>query len=112
MKIMNGRVNSMGYRANTVTVHREYGSQPFSDWEAFVDKFIPALEEKGSMYVESSEDGTYFEVYTVLLRNYMEELPDNDKVSDYPHYTNKELKQVLQEAIDETPGKWLAWEWF
>lgn len=101
----------MGYRAHTITQEREYGSQTFSDWEEFVDNFIPAAREN-SLDVVGNEALDFFEVEKKQLQKYVDKLPENDEKSAYPSLTNKELKEVLQSAIKEAPGEWVSWEWF
>jgi hypothetical protein len=101
----------MGYRATVITQERKYGSNTFCDWDMFTNKFLPAFAEAGfDMCGNDAQD--FFEVERDHLNKFVDSLPDNDEVSIYPDYTNKELKQELTTAINETPGDWVSWEWF
>ena len=100
----------MGYRANVITQHRKYGSQTFGDYNEFVE-FQEALREKG-VEIQGDENEEFFEVDKEDLQKYVDELADDGEVSDYPSYTNSDLKQELQNAIDESKGNWISWEWF
>ena len=101
----------MGYRANVITQEREYGGQTFSNWDEFVYKFIPAVEEN-DLDIHGNDAEDFFEVEKAQLQRYVDRLPDNEEVSAYPSCSNKELKMVLEEAIKEAPGEWVQWEWW
>lgn len=100
----------MGYRANVITRHRDYGSQTFSDYNMFIE-FQEAAKEK-DLEIQGDESEEFFEVDKTELQKFVNKLPSNDKVSIYSDYTNKELKEELQTAIDETKDEWVSWEWF
>lgn len=101
----------MGYRANVVTQHREYGSQTFCDWENFTNNFVPALEEFG-IEVNADDAMDFYEVEKGELQKYVDSLPDNEEQSVSTEHTNKELKDELQIAINESKESWVSWEWF
>ncbi len=102
----------MGYRANVITRHREYGNQTFSDWTEFDSDFIPALAEFG-IDVNDSDSQDFYEVEKEELQRYVKSLPVNEDPSvAYPSYTNMELIEELQTAIDESKDTWVSWEWF
>ena len=98
----------MGYRANVITRDREYGSQTFCSYEEFVEDFIP----NSSLEIQSNDNQDFFEVDKAELQTYVDSIPDDEEESDYPSYTNKELKEELQDAIKESKGSWVSWEWF
>ena len=100
----------MGYRASVITQEREYGDRTFSSWEQFTSDFLPAVEEV--LDITGNDDETFFEVEKDQLQRYVDSLPEDDEVSDYPDYMNKDLKAVLQIAINASPGSWVSWEWF
>lgn len=101
----------MGYRANVITQHREYGAQTFSSWEMFTSDFIPAMDEAG-VQVFGNENEDFYEVDKTDLQKFVDEMPDDGEPSIYPDYTNSDLKQELQDAIDDSKGSWVSWEWF
>jgi len=101
----------MGYRATVVTQQREYGSRTFCDWDMFTNKFLPAFEEAGfDMCGNEAQD--FYEIEKEHLQKFVDTLVANEEVSIYPDYTNKELKEELQTAINETRDNWISWEWF
>lgn len=51
----------MGYRAHTIIRHRDYGNTVFSDWEEFINKFIPEAEKDG-IEVVGNDNQDFFEV--------------------------------------------------
>lgn len=101
----------MGYRAHTVTQKQEYGSTVFCNWEQFTSDFVPAMEEAGYEVV-GNENEDFFEIEKEKLQKFVNSLPDNDEQSISPEHTNRELKQILQTAVNETPDDWVSWEWF
>jgi len=101
----------MGYRAHIITQHRQYGAETFCDWEKFTDEFIPAVQDAG-FDVHESDSQDYFEMSKEDLQKYVDTIPDNDEESVYTDYTNKELKEELQESINETKDNYVAWDWF
>lgn len=100
----------MGYRAQVITQEREYGSTSFGNWESFVHDFMPAVVEE--LDISRNENEDFFEVGKEQLQRYVDKLPENETASDYPSYSNRVLKDVLQQAINEAPGDWVSWEWF
>lgn len=100
----------MGYRAHVITQEREYGDQTFSSWEQFTSDFMPAVEEV--LDITANDNETFFEVEKDQLQRYVDTIPENDEESVYPDYLNKDLKAVLQIAINSAPGEWVSWEWF
>lgn len=100
----------MGYRAHVITQEREYGDQTFSSWEQFTSDFMPAVEEV--LDITANDKETFFEVEKDQLQRYVDTIPENDEESVYPDYLNKDLKAVLQIAINSAPGEWVTWEWF
>lgn len=101
----------MGYRANVVTQHREYGSQTFANWSDFMYGFVADVEKK-EFEISYDESEDFFEIEVGQLEGYMLGIPDNEEPSVYKEYTNKELKEELQRAIDESKGAYVSWEWF
>ena len=101
----------MGYRANTITQEREYGSQTFANWEMFTNDFVPALGEAG-FDINGNDAEDFFEIEKEHLQKFVDSLPENEETSIYPDYTNKELKEELQTSINETKSTWVSWEWF
>ena len=102
----------MGYRANVITKHPDYGSQTFSDWTEFDTNFIPALTDFG-VDVEEDISQSFYDVEKDELQGYVKSLPVNeDPSAAYPTYTNVELIEVLQTAINESKDTWVSWEWF
>ncbi len=99
----------MGYRANVITRHREYGSQTFSNYQAF-QKFL-RLESDKLDIIGDWELETYY-VEAEQLEKYIASLPDNDEMSNYEGMTNRELARALREAIEESPDRDVTWEWF
>lgn len=100
----------MGYRAAVITQHRKYGSDTFHNWEEFTSDFVPALREMG-VHITGNDNEDYFEVDKEELQIFVARRPKDDEESPHPGYTNKELAEVLQDAIDETPETFVAWEW-
>lgn len=101
----------MGYRANTVTVQREYGPTTFGNWEMFTSDFVPAMEKAG-YEIAGNYNEDYFEIEKEKLQEFVDSIKTNTNQSIYPDYSNIDLYGVLQEAIDATKGEWVAWEWF
>ena len=101
----------MGYRAHVVTRSREYGSATFYNWDMFTNKFIPALELAG-FNIYGNDEETFFEIDKEHLQKFVDSIPYNEEVSIYPEHNNKELKEALQDAINETRDSWISWEWF
>ena len=99
----------MGYRANVVTRHREYGDQTFSNYQAF-QKFL-TLESDNLDIIRESDSETYY-VEAEQLEKYIASLPDNDEMSNYEGMTNRELANALRMAIEESPDRDVTWEWF
>lgn len=99
----------MGYRANVITRHREYGSQTFSNYQAF-QKFL-RLESDKLDIIGEWELETYY-VEAEQLEKYIASLPDNDEMSNYEGMTNRELANALRGAIEESPDRDVTWEWF
>lgn len=99
----------MGYRANVITQHREYGAQSFSDWSAF-EKFVNRTSE--SLNIEFGDGQNIYSVDKDVLKEYINNLPEDSEPSDYGPFTNKELKHALEVAILESPDEYVAWEWF
>lgn len=99
----------MGYRANVITRHREYGSQTFSNYQAF-QKFL-RLESDNLDIIGECESETYY-VEAEQLEKYIASLPDNDEMSNYEGMTNRELARALRGAIEESPDRDVTWEWF
>jgi hypothetical protein len=100
----------MGYRANVITQHREYGSQTFCDYNEFIE-FQGAVRDK-DLEIQGDEHEEFFEVDKEELQKYVDSIPEDDEISDYPSYENKELKEYLQEAINDSKGQYVSWEWF
>jgi len=98
----------MGYRANTITTHREYGSQSFSNWDAF-DRFVARTED--TLGIEFIDEQNMYQVEKENVKKYLENLPENGQ-SDYGPFTNKELKRALEKSLEESPGDYVSWEWF
>ena len=98
----------MGYRANVVTRQRDYGSQTFANHPEFTGEFIP----NSGLDISSDDNETFFEVNKKELQEYVNNTLDDEEESDYPSYTNQELKKELQTAIDETKEDYVSWEWF
>lgn len=102
----------MGYRANVITQHRKYGGQTFGNWTDFDLHFLSALRDF-DIDIFDGEGTNYYEVDKKELQRFVDSLPDNNKKSvAYPEYTNKELKEELQDSINETKDVYVAWEWF
>lgn len=99
----------MGYRANVVTRDREYGSQTFSNYQAF-QRFL-RLENDNLDIVGECESESYY-VEAEQLEKYIASLPDNDEMSNYEGMTNRELANALREAIEQSPDRSVIWEWF
>ena len=93
----------MGYRANVITRHREYGSQAFQ-------KFL-TLESDNLDIIREWDSETYY-VEAEQLEKYIASLPDNDEMSNYEGMTNRELANALRKAIEESPDRDVTWEWF
>ena len=99
----------MGYRANVVKRHREYGQQTFGDYDAF-QRFLAAEKNKLPIeWVENSEE-CFIEIRD--LERYIRTIPNNEEVSKYEHMTNLELIEALREAIRQSPDEYVTWEWF
>lgn len=101
----------MGFRASVITRHREYGAQTFCDWENFTDNVVPKMVEAG-LEINDSEAQDFYEVEKSKLQEFVNSLPNNDKQSFSEEHTNKQLKEDLQLAINESPEAWVSWEWF
>lgn len=101
----------MGYRANVITQHRDYGSQTFCSWEEFVHDFIPAMDELG-FDISGNDAEDFFEIDKDELQKFVDSLPSDEELSISPEHTNKALKEELQDAINESKGGWVSWEWF
>lgn len=109
----------MGYRAHTVTQHREYGSSVFSDVMLFIDLWDDLDEfielNVPEEWASKSENEDYYEVSIDGLKQYIEHLdvlPKEDKNEFYTDYTNKEVIESLRKSIEETKEDFVSWEWF
>ena len=109
----------MGYRANVITQHREYGDQSFGDWELFEDlwgDFTDFVEiNVPEAWTSRSENLDYFEASKDGIKEYIEHIrvmPPEEKHSHYTDYTNKELIETLKRAIEQAPDYYVSWEWF
>ena len=99
----------MGYRANVVTKHREYGDVSFSDYSEF-QRFLK--REHNTLDIQEEVDTGCYYIEIEELEKYIATIPDNNEISNYEHMTNRELASVLHKAIKQSPDEYVTWEWF
>lgn len=112
----------MGYRANVITQHREYGSQPFGRYEIFEGWFnkLYELYPEASIYQSESQD--YFEIEKDVIKKEIERLTKlgldkefefQDSYDDYKD-TNQTYVEALMDALAESPleSSYVSLEWF
>ena len=99
----------MGYRANIVTRHRQYGDITFSDYDAFRNFLAAEKDNLPIEWVDNSEE-CFIEIKE--LEKYIATIPDNNEISSYEHMTNRELVAALRKAIEQSPDEYVTWEWF
>ena len=99
----------MGYRANIVTRHRQYGDITFSDYDAFRNFLATEKDKLPIEWVDNPEE-CFIEIKE--LEKYIATIPDNNEISSYEHMTNQELAHALRKAIKQSPDEYVAWEWF
>ena len=99
----------MGYRANVVKRHRQYGDITFSDYVAFQNFLATEKDKLPIEWVDNSEE-CFIEIRE--LEKYIATIPDNNEISSYEHMTNRELVAALCEAIGQSPDEYVTWEWF
>lgn len=99
----------MGYRANVVTKHREYGDVSFSDYSEF-QRFLE--REHNTLDIQEEVDTGCYYIEIEELEKYIATIPDNNEISNYEHMTNRELASVLRKAIKQSPDEYVTWEWF
>lgn len=99
----------MGYRANIVTQHRQYGDITFSDYDAFRNFLATEKDKLPIEWIDNSEE-CFIEIKE--LEKYIATIPDNNEISSYEHMTNQELAHALRKAIGQSPDEYVTWEWF
>ena len=112
----------MGYRAHTVTQHREYGSSVFSDFTQFEDYFYKLHELYPDAELFQSENQDFFEIGKDVVEkevNRLKELGGTDFefqsawVGEYKD-KNSEIARSWEEALKETPedSEYVSFEWY
>lgn len=111
----------MGYRAHTVTQHRDYGTTVFNDYGQFkqyVDK-LRDLYPDDELFMSESED--YFEIDKVIINNEIERLNKLNKDDEFEYKSsfgetdgNGYIISNLQDALNESPqdSSYVTLEWF
>ena len=112
----------MGYRAQVVTQHREYGSSVFYDFTQFEDYVYKLYELYPDDYIYQSEGRDFFEISKDVVEKEIKrltELGDTDFefqsawVGEYK-YKNSEVALSWEEALKESPegSEYVSLEWY
>lgn len=113
----------MGYRAHTVTQHREYGSSVFYDFTQFEDYFYKMKDMYPDDELYQSEGQDYFEISKEVVEKEIKRLTElglNEVFEFQSTHTGKykEKNQVivdsLNEALSESPedSNYVTLEWY
>ena len=112
----------MGYRAQVVTQHREYGSSVFSDFTQFEDYFYKLQELYPDAELLQSENQDFFEIDKDVVEKEvkrLKELGDTDFefqpgwVGEYKD-KNSTVVDSWKDALKESPGdsEYVSLEWY
>ena len=112
----------MGYRAQVVTQHREYGSSVFSDFTQFEDYFYKLHELYPDAELFQSESQDFFEIGKDVVEKEvkrLKELGDTDFefqsswAGDYKD-KNSEVASSWERALKESPedSEYVSLEWY
>lgn len=107
----------MGYRAHTVTQHREYGSSVFCDWQLFQDYlgYLREQYEDDMMDAYENEAEDYYQIPKIVIEQEVIRLavlpPDEiEKHLDAENqYVLSDLRDALKEAIADDTDVTLEW---
>lgn len=112
----------MGYRAQVITQHREYGGSIFFDWDDFVDYFNRLREEYQdredidvNFYSNDAED--FFEIPKDVLKEEVKKLEklDLDGTDAYGSgMDNSCLLENIKVGLEQAPAEdtYIAVEWY
>lgn len=108
----------MGYRAHTITQHRDYGSAVFYEYDQFISYFNELQEEHDDLYMNEQED--FFEIDKEIVEKEIKRLsesPDEEfkhKSSYGDTDSNLTIAKALRGALDESPKdcSYIAFEWY
>lgn len=76
----------MGYQANIVIQHRQYGDITFSNYDAFRNFLATEKDKLPIEWVDNSEECS---IEIKELEKYIATIPDNNEISSYEHMTNR-----------------------
>jgi hypothetical protein len=108
----------MGYSANTISSHPQYGSSLclshgsfLSYWADLTDRY-----DEDKYHFLSNDELTFFELDKRVVEEEIERLqdkPDKDFAFD-EEVTNKQVAKSLEIALYESPTgyEYVAWQWF
>jgi len=112
----------MGYRAQVVTQHREYGSSIFCDFSQFEDYFNHMQELYPDDELFQSESQDFFEISKDVVEKEIKRLTEIGREEEFPfQYTFSEYKDdngvvidAWKEALDESPkdSEYVSLEWY
>lgn len=114
----------MGYRAQVVTQHREYGSSIFSDFHQFEEYYNDLIDRypEGQLYSEENSD--FYEIGKDIVKAEIERL-NKDSTADFEFQSswyqegdvkqsNGEIVESWEAALRESPeeSEYVALEWY
>lgn len=113
----------MGYRAQVVTQHREYGSSIFSNWDQFDSYYVELhdLYPDGNLFGEENSD--FYEIGKDIVESEIERLKKLGPAEDFefqPSWgddykdSNQNIIDAWEAALKESPenSEYVALEWY
>lgn len=113
----------MGYRAQVVTQHREYGSSIFCDFTQFEDYFGKLQELYPDDEIYQSESQDFFEISKDVVEKEIKRLTELGLEEDFEFQSSwngdyKDQNHIIigswKEALEESPkdSEYVSLEWY
>ena len=113
----------MGYRAQVVTQHREYGSSIFSDWQQFEDYYYKLTELYPDSEIFRENDSSFYEIGKDVVEKEIERLSKLDGKGPFEFQsqwsggykdTNEDILIAWGTAFRESPenSEYVSLEWY
>lgn len=113
----------MGYRAQVVTQHREYGSSVFSDWQQFDDYYYRLTELYPDAEIFRQESQDFYEIEKGVVKKELDRLAKlgkdepfefQDRWSGAYQDKNGEIIVAWEAALRESPedSHYVTLEWY